>query len=77
MPIYNITKGNLTEISEIPFDLEREIQGLVESNMKTIFNFEFVNSKFELDGLRIDSIGFDQESKSFTIIEYKKKGIFQ
>ena len=76
MPIYNITKGNLIEISEIPFDLEREIQGLVESNMKTIFNLEFVRSEFELDGLRIDSFGFDQESKSFIIIEYKKERNF-
>jgi predicted transport protein len=76
MPIYNITKGNLIEISEIPFDLEREIQRLVESNMNTIFNLEFVDSEFELDGLRIDSLGFNQESKSFIIIEYKKERNF-
>ena len=72
MPIYNISKGNLTEISEIPIDLEREIQRLVENNMKSIFNLDFVSSEFELDGMRVDSIGFDKQSKSFTIIEYKK-----
>jgi predicted transport protein len=72
MPIFEITKGNLVEISEITFDLEKEIQRLVEDNMKMIFKLDFITSEFELDGLRIDSLGFDQESKSFTIIEYKK-----
>jgi predicted transport protein len=72
MPIFEITKGNLVEISELTFDLEKEIQRLVEDNMKMIFKLDFITSEFELDGLRIDSLGFDQESKSFTIIEYKK-----
>ena len=60
------------EISEIPFQVEKNIQYLVEHNIKTIFNIEFVTSEFELNGLRIDSLGFDNDSKSFTIIEYKK-----
>ena len=76
MAIYNILKGNLIEISEIPFEVEREIQRIVENNMTTIFNLDFVTSEFELDGLRIDSLGFDRASKSFTIIEYKRERNF-
>ena len=76
MPIYHINKENLTEISETQFDLEKDIQTLVEGNMKTIFNLEFVTSEFELDRLRIDSLGFDKQSKSFTIIEYKREKNF-
>lgn len=72
MTIFEINKGNLIELSELSFDLEKEIQRLVEDNMKTIFKLDFITSEFELDGLRIDSLGFDHESKSFTIIEYKK-----
>jgi RecB family endonuclease NucS len=72
VPIYNVIKDTLTEISEIPFELERNIRYLVEHNIKTIFNIDFVTSEFELNGLRIDSLGFDNDSKSFTIIEYKK-----
>ena len=72
MPIYNVIKDTLTEISEIPFELEKNIQYIVEHNIKTIFNIDFVTSEFELNGLRIDSLGFDNDSKSFIIIEYKK-----
>jgi predicted transport protein len=72
MPLFEIDKQNLIEISEVTFDLEKEIQRLVENNMKTIFNLDFITSEFELNGFRIDSLGFDLESKSFTIIEYKK-----
>ena len=72
MPIYNVIKDTLTEISEIAFELEKTIQYLVERNIQTIYNINFVTSEFELDGLRIDSLGFDNDSKSFIIIEYKK-----
>ena len=76
MPIYNIIKDTLTEISEVPFELEKNIQYLVEHNIITIFNLDFVTSEFELNELRIDSLGFDIDSKSFIIIEYKKDKIF-
>lgn len=72
MPIYNIIKDTPTEISEVPFELEKNIQYLVEHNIITIFNLDFVTSEFELNELRIDSLGFDNDSKSFIIIEYKK-----
>ena len=38
--------------------------------MKTIFiDIDFVASEFELKGLRVDSLGYDQESKSFVKVE--------
>ena len=43
----------LREISEVPFELEKNIQYIVEHNIKTIFNLDFVTSEFELNGLRI------------------------
>ena len=72
MPIFAIDKGSLKEISQKPIELEKDIQSLVERNLQTIFGFEFVTSEFELDGLRVDTLGFDEESKSFVIIEYKR-----
>ena len=36
MPLFDIAKQNLIEISEVTFDLEKEIQILVENNMKTL-----------------------------------------
>jgi predicted transport protein len=35
-------------------------------------NLEFVKSEFALDGLRIDSLAFDNDAKAFVIIEYKR-----
>jgi len=72
VPIFTIDKGILKEISERPTVLEKDIQRLVENNMQTIFGIEFVTSEFELNNLRVDTLGFDKESNSFIIIEYKR-----
>jgi predicted transport protein len=72
MPIFNNSGGKLSEISEISFNLEKDLQKLVEQNMKTIFGIDFVRTEFELNSLRIDSLGFDKESNAFVIIEYKR-----
>ena len=72
MDLYKLNKTNLEEIKNVPFKLEKEIQNLVEENLEILFGLEFVKTEFQLNGLRIDSLGFDQQSKSFVIIEYKK-----
>lgn len=72
MDLYRLNKGALSEIKSVTFKLERDIQSLVEENLETLFGIKFVKSEFQLNGLRIDSLGFDQQSKSFVIIEYKK-----
>jgi predicted transport protein len=63
---------NISETKEIEFSLEKDIQKLIENNIKTIFGLEFITSEFQINDLRIDTLAFDSESKSFTIIEYKK-----
>jgi hypothetical protein len=40
--------------------------------LNDLFELDFVKSEFELHGLRIDTLAFDNESKAFVIIEYKK-----
>ena len=72
MDLYNLKKGKLEEIKNVPFKYEKDIQSLVEYNLDVLFGLEFLKSEFQLNGLRIDSLGFDQQSKSFVIIEYKK-----
>ena len=75
--IFSINKGILKEISEQQIELEKDIQKIVENNMYTIFGIDFVASEFELNGLRVDSLGYDKnESNSFTIIEYKRDKSF-
>jgi len=64
--------NKLEKLKEIPFKKEKEIQTLIELNLKEIFGLEFVASEFALENLRIDTLAFDNETKSFVIIEYKK-----
>jgi len=72
MPIFNIRQGKLEKIRDIPFKNEKEVQDLTEGSLKDVFGLEFVRSQFELHKLRIDTLAFDNESKSFVIVEFKK-----
>lgn len=72
MELYKIKNGILSEVKNVSFKLEKDIQSLVEDNLPTLFGLEFVKSEYQLNGLRIDTLGFDNLNKSFVIIEYKK-----
>jgi predicted transport protein len=73
MKLYTIQdKSKLKSISNIKFDLEKDIQVLFENNLEELFNLEFVKSEFSIKNFRIDTLGYDKENKSFVIIEYKK-----
>lgn len=77
MSLFDIVgKNKLKQISEDLFKLERDIQKLIESNLKEIFNLEFIKSEFTIKNSRIDTLAYDSESKSFIIIEYKKERNF-
>jgi|LakMenEpi03Aug12_release.lakeMendotaPanAssembly.Ray.scaffolds.fasta_scaffold13359_10 predicted transport protein len=73
MKLYSIQdKTKLKPVSNIKFDLEKEIQVLFEKNLEELFNLQFVKSEFSIKNFRIDTLGYDNENKSFVIIEYKK-----
>jgi predicted transport protein len=76
MPIYKNTNSKLQPIKEKIFKLEKDIQGLVEQNLMELFGIDFVESERVINGLRIDTLGFDPETKSFVIIEYKRGSSF-
>ncbi len=73
MQIYNNRNGKLEYIKEIWFKLEKDMQALVEKNLWEIFGLEFIQSEFQLNNLRIDTLAFDRETNSFVIIEFKIK----
>ncbi|MHA4989043.1 DUF5655 domain-containing protein [Cetobacterium somerae] len=54
------------------FKLEKELQLFVESNLGELLNLEIVKSEFSIENYRIDTLAFDEENKSFIIIEYKR-----
>ena len=72
MELFNIKNNKVESIDLKPFKLEKEIQSLVEQNIETFFQLEFVSSEYSIGNFRLDSLCFNPESKSFVIIEYKK-----
>ena len=75
MALYKIDK-KLTHIKNASFKLEREIQRLAEENLDVLLNLDFIKSEFHLNNFRIDTLAFDNETKSFVIIEYKRDKTF-
>lgn len=63
---------SLNILKEKPFKLEKEIQTLFEKNLNELMGLEMVNSEFVIKGKRIDTLGYDPQSKAFVIIEYKR-----
>lgn len=73
MALFKIeNNGRLENIKEQPFKLEKEIQFLTETNLKSIFGLDFVKSEFKLNNFRIDTLAFDKDAGTFVIIEYKR-----
>ena len=72
MDLYKLNKKKLEIVALHPFELEKDIQNIVEHNIEELFNLQLVKSEFVIQSYRIDSLCFDQENNSFVIIEYKK-----
>ena len=72
MDLYKIKKDTLEPIDRESFKLEKDIQSIVEKNIETLFNLEFISTEFSVGDFRLDSLCFDNESNSFVVIEYKK-----
>lgn len=76
MSIYKQSGNRLISIKEKKINLEKTVQSLTEANVNEVFGLRFVCSEFPLNNLRIDTLAFDDELKSFVIIEYKKDRSF-
>lgn len=66
----------MDSMKEIGFDRESRIQKIIEENLQAVFGLKFIRSEFPIHGLRIDTLAFDEETKSFVIIEYKREKSF-
>lgn len=74
MPLFEISNQNLKQVSQTNFNLEKELQKLIESNLGVIFNCRFIASEFSTGSLhagRIDTLAISEDDNP-VIIEYKK-----
>ncbi|NMA74703.1 MAG: DUF91 domain-containing protein [Bacteroidales bacterium] len=72
MKIFQQNKSELKGLKEKPFKLEKDIQRIVEANLERILGYRFIKSEFTIKNNRIDTLAFDEENRSFVIIEYKR-----
>lgn len=72
MNIFTKNKNTLTSLKEKHFKLEKDIQIIFEQNLESITDLKLIKSEFTIKNNRIDTLAFDEESKAFVIIEYKR-----
>ncbi len=74
MPLFSIKERNLSPVEQTNFANEKELQTLVELNLKPLFNCRLVATEFSTGAQhagRIDTLALSEESNP-VIIEYKK-----
>ena len=73
--LYELKNNKLLSLFEQEFAKEKDLQKLIENNVEELFseNVFLIKSEFPIKGYRFDSLCYDEEEKSFLIIEYKKK----
>ena len=67
-----ILKDN-KELKQKDFKNEKELQKFFENNLEKILGYRFIDTEFTVGDFRIDSLAFDEETKSFKI--KKKKNV--
>lgn len=74
MAIFEIKEKKVSRIKPTEFELEKDLQNLVEQNLETFFNCRFVASEFSTGNIhsgRIDTLAISEDNNP-VIIEYKK-----
>ena len=68
---FKLKNNKLESMNSIPFSKEKEIQNLVENNLEELFSLTFLSTEFRIKNQIFDTLCFDEDSRSFVIIEYK------
>jgi len=76
MPLFKVENGRVKQLELTAFRSESELQDLVERNIEEIFGLKFVETEYDIPPFRMDTIAFDEENRSFVIIEYKESEHF-
>lgn len=72
MPIFQIKNKKAIPFKEKIFESERKLQEFIDENLGEFFGLKFIKREFGGQGLSIDTIAYDPETKGPVLIEYKK-----
>jgi predicted transport protein len=76
MPMFKNKNTKLYPVKELTFKKEKTLQALTEENLGVIFGLQFVSTEYPVEGMYIDTLAYDEENKTFVIIEYKRGSSF-
>ena len=74
MPMFQLKKGQLATVPQANFISEKNLQALVERNLRAVFNCRLVASEYPTGAVhagRIDTLALSEDNNP-VIIEYKK-----
>ena len=74
MPLFKITETTLSAVDQTNFNVEKDLQKLIENNLEAVFGCRFVATEFptgEQHAGRIDTLALSEDDNP-VIIEYKK-----
>ena len=71
MPLFKKTDDELSLLSPIQFDKEKDLQRLIEANLPCVLDMHLLASEFRTSNGRIDTLAIDFEGAP-VIIEYKR-----
>ena len=74
MPLFAVTKTTLSTVDQTNFATEKDLQTLIERNLKSVFGCRFVATEFPTGvqhAGRIDTLALSEDNNP-VIIEYKK-----
>jgi predicted transport protein len=72
MPIFQIKTKKAIPLKEKNFESEQKLQEFIDENLDEFFGLKFIKREFGGQGLSIDTIAYDPETKGPVLIEYKK-----
>jgi len=71
MDLYKIENEKVKFLKPSAPKNEKELQELIENNLKDLFELTFIASELELQRKELDTLAFDEENSRVVIIEYK------
>lgn len=75
MKIFISKKGQLSQLKQKKFKLEKDIQRLFEENLTLLSGYIFIRSEFSIKNSRIDTLAFDPETQPLSLLNIKDNKI--
>lgn len=63
MNVFDISSQKAAPVEQKSFQLEKDIQRIIEPNVDIIFGLSLVRSEFQVGKYRIDSLCYNQETE--------------